>query len=309
MDDYDWNSWDSQAAEYLGSDAYESHETLDMSQFQGGQSYSPNSAMSNLGYVDQSSPEMSQADPDMWNSFSNNYLPSSNNQQMDFGQSLDPQGAITKLLGQSTPSYGMSTPSMQLPMNQPNSFNFDSNGVKQTLASIFNNKGFVTGLGALAEGYQNKKKAAALQQMVSQNRQPLDPFGSQRPFYQQQLQQAVQDPYSAPIVSAQVEQLKRAQDIKNAAAGRRSNSATTDPALMAAMAGVAQNYMNSLQTPAGANISPQGLSSLVSAQQQGINNDVNGYLSPALSAMGRSAGMDQNTKTLEALRELLTGGK
>lgn len=182
-------------------------------------------------------------------------------------------------------------------------------GIQNTLSSLFNNKGFVTGLGALAEGYQNKKKAAALQQMVSQNRQPLDPFGSQRPFYQQQLQQAVQNPYSAPIVSAQVEQLKRAQDIKNAAAGRRSNSATTDPALMAAMAGVAQNYMNSLQTPAGANISPQGLSSLMSAQQQGINNDVNGYLSPALSAMGRSAGIDQNTKTLEALRELLTGGK
>ena len=182
-------------------------------------------------------------------------------------------------------------------------------GIQNTLSGLFNNKGFVTGLGALAEGYQNKKKAAALQQLVQQNRQPLDPFGSQRPFYQQQLQQAVQNPYSAPIVSAQVEQLKRAQDIKNAAAGRRSNSATTDPALMAAMAGVAQNYMNSLQTPAGANISPQGLSSLISAQQQGINNDVNGYLSPALSAMGRSAGMDQNTKTLEALRELLTGGK
>lgn len=182
-------------------------------------------------------------------------------------------------------------------------------GIQNTLSGLFNNKGFVTGLGALAEGYQNKKKAAALQQLVQQNRQPLDPFGSQRPFYQQQLQQAVQDPYSAPIVSAQVEQLKRAQDIKNAAAGRRSNSATTDPALMAAMAGVAQNYMNSLQTPAGANIGPQGLSSLLSAQQQGINNDVNGYLSPALSALGRSAGVDQNTKTLEALRELLTGGR
>ena len=182
-------------------------------------------------------------------------------------------------------------------------------GIQNTLSGLFNNKGFVTGLGALAEGYQNKKKAAALQQLVQQNRQPLDPFGSQRPFYQQQLQQSVQDPYSSPIVSAQVEQLKRAQDIKNAAAGRRSNSATTDPALMAAMAGVAQNYMNSLQTPAGANISPQGLSSLMPAQQQGINNDVNGYLSPALSAMGRSAGVDQNTKTLEALRELLTGGR
>ena len=183
------------------------------------------------------------------------------------------------------------------------------NQAQNTLANIFNNKGFVTGLGSLAEGYQNKKKAAALQQMVQQNRQPLDPFGSQRPFYQQQLQQSVQDPYSSPIVSAQVEQLKRAQDIKNAAAGRRSNSATTDPALMAAMAGVAQNYMNSLQTPAGANISPQGLSSLMSAQQQGINNDVNGYLSPALSALAKSSGTDTNTKTLEALRELLSGGR
>ncbi len=182
-------------------------------------------------------------------------------------------------------------------------------GIQNTLAGLFNNKGFVTGLGALAEGYQNKKKAAALQQMVQQNRQPLDPFGSQRPFYQQQLQQSVQDPYSSPIVSAQVEQLKRAQDIKNAAAGRRSNSATTDPALMAAMAGVAQNYMNSLQTPAGANISPQGLSSLMSAQQQGINNDVNGYLSPALSALAKSSGTDTNTKTLEALREFLSGGR
>ena len=78
---------------------------------------------------------------------------------------------------------------------------------------------------------------------------------------------------------------------------------------MAAMAGVAQNYMNSLQTPAGANISPQGLSSLISAQQQGINNDVNGYLSPALSALAKSAGTDTNTKTLEALREFLSGGR
>ena len=183
------------------------------------------------------------------------------------------------------------------------------NQAQNTLANIFNNKGFVTGLGALAEGYQNKKKAAALQQLVQQNRQPLDPFGGQRQFYQQQLQQSVQDPYSSPIVSAQVEQLKRAQQIKDAQAGRRSNSATTDPALMAAMAGVAQNYMNSLQTPAGANISPQGLSSLMSAQQQGINAGVNGYMSPVLSALGKSAGTDQNTKTIEALREFLTGGK
>ena len=152
--------------------------------------------------------------------------------------------------------------------------------VQNTLANTFNNKGFVTGLGALAEGYQNKKKAAALQQMVNQNRQPLDPFGSQRPFYQQQLQQAVQDPYSAPIVRNQVDALAQAQRIADAKAGRRSNNATSSPALLAAQAQVAQNYINSLHTPSGANIGPQGLSSLIQPQMSGINADINGYLSP-----------------------------
>lgn len=158
-------------------------------------------------------------------------------------------------------------------------------GVQNTLSGLFNNKGFVTGLGALAEGYQNKKKAAALQQMVSQNRQPLDPFGSQRPFYQQQLQQAVQDPYSAPIVRDQVDALAQAQRIADAKAGRRSNNATSSPALLAAQAQVAQKYINSLYEPSGANIGPQGLSSLMSAQQQGINAGINNYLSPMSQAV------------------------
>lgn len=158
-------------------------------------------------------------------------------------------------------------------------------GVQNTLSGLFNNKGFVTGLGALAEGYQNKKKAAALQQMVNQNRQPLDPFGSQRPFYQQQLQQAVQDPYSAPIVRDQVDALAQAQRIADAKAGRRSNNATSSPALLAAQAQVAQKYIDSLYKPAGANIGPQGLSSLLSAQQQGINAGINNYLSPMSQAV------------------------
>ena len=157
--------------------------------------------------------------------------------------------------------------------------------VQNTLANIFNNKGFVTGLGALAEGYQNKKKAEALQNLVSQMRQPLDPFGSQRPFYQQQLQQTVQDPYSAPIVRNQVDALAQAQRIADAKAGRRSNNATSSPALLAAQAQVAQNYINSLHTPSGADIGPQGLSSLLSAQQQGITAGINNYLSPMSQAV------------------------
>ena len=153
-------------------------------------------------------------------------------------------------------------------------------GVQNTLAGLFNNKGFVTGLGALAEGYQNKKKASALQQLVSRMQPAMDPFGSQRPQYQAELQRAVQDPYSAPIVRNQADALAQAQQIKDAAAGRRSNSATSSPALLAAQAQVAQKYINSLYTPSGANIGPQGLGSLLQTQQQGVNAGVNGYLSP-----------------------------
>lgn len=183
------------------------------------------------------------------------------------------------------------------------------NQAQQTLVGLFNNKGFVTGLGALAEGYQNKKKASALQNLVSQMRQPLDPFGSQRPQYQAELSRAVQDPYSAPIVRNQVDALAQAQAIKDAAAGRRSNSATSSPALLAAQAQVAQKYIDSLYTPSGANIGPQGLSSLLQTQQQGINAGVNGYMSPLLSALAKNAGTDQNTQRLEALKKFLAGGE
>lgn len=178
-------------------------------------------------------------------------------------------------------------------------------GVQNTLANLFNNKAFVSGIGALMEGSQNKKKATMTQQMVRQMQPAMDPFGAQRAQYQQELARTMQDPYSAPIVRDQVEQLKRAQAIKDAAAGRRSNSATTDPALMAAMAGVAQKYMDSLYTPAGANINPSGLSSLISAMQQGNNADVNGYISPLLSAVGYNAGNNTTNADIQAIKEKL----
>lgn len=180
--------------------------------------------------------------------------------------------------------------------------------VQNTLANIFNNKGFVTGLGALAEGYQNKKKASALQQLVSRMQPAMDPFGSQRAQYQTELSNAVQNPYSAPIVRQQVDALQQAQAIKDAQAGRRSNSATSSPALLAAQAQIAQKYIDSLYTPSGANIGPQGLSSLLQTQQQGINSGVNGYMSPILSALAKNAGTDQNTQRLEALKAFLAGG-
>ena len=178
-------------------------------------------------------------------------------------------------------------------------------GVQNTLANLFNNKAFVSGIGALMEGSQNKKKATMTQQMVRQMQPAMDPFGAQRAQYQQELARTMQDPYSAPIVRDQVEQLKRAQAIKDAAAGRRSNSATSDPALIAAMAGVAQKYMDSLYTPAGANINPSGLSSLITAMQQGNNADINGYISPIMSALGYNAGNNTTNADIQAIKEKL----
>lgn len=195
---------------------------------------------------------------------------------------------------------GIPTPEMDASTMQGG---WDTQGLQDTLAKLFNNKGAISGLGAIVEGMQNKKKAKALQDLATRYQGAMDPFGGQRAFYQQQLQQAVQDPYSAPIVKSQVDQLQRAQAIKDAAAGRRSNSATSNPALLAAQAAVAQKYMDSLQTPAGANISPSGLSSILGTRAQASNYDVNGMLSPILSALAKNAGTDKNTQTLDALRK------
>lgn len=161
------------------------------------------------------------------------------------------------------------------------------------LGGLFTGKGGSAILGALAEGRQNKKYVQGVKDVVGQQQQTIDPFGSQRPFYQQQLQQSVANPYSSKIVSDQVAALKSAQDRKNAAAGRRSNSAGTDPELLRAMADIAMKYQQQLYTPAGANINPNmaGLSALLGANKQ----NTNGYISPLLSALGFNVGGNANS--------------
>lgn len=169
-------------------------------------------------------------------------------------------------------------------------------------------QGLVAGLGALMEGRQNKKQAAGMQQIVQQQQQRLSPYdvqstgasqmgaSSMRDAMQQKLAAAMQDPYGQPMVKAQVDQIARAQAIKDAAAGRRSNSATSDPAMLAAQAQIAQQYINSLQNPAGANISPNssGLEALLQAQKY----DTNGYASPLMSALGYTTGVATNTSQM-----------
>lgn len=163
--------------------------------------------------------------------------------------------------------------------NAPN-----AGSIQNTLAGIFsgaqNNPALMgKGLAAIMEGVQNKKKQSAMRANASQ----LDPWGSQRGFYQQQAQSTVTDPFSSPIVKAQVEQLQNAQNIKDAAAGRRSNSLTSSPAVMAEMAKIAQQYQAQMAQQGGANINPSGLSTTLNAGSQA---DINGYISPLLTALG-----------------------
>jgi len=163
--------------------------------------------------------------------------------------------------------------------------------ISTTLSSIFNNpnamKMGAAGLSALLEGYQNKKKAAAMQQAAKQ----IDPWASQRPFYQQQAQAAVTNPYDSPIVKAQIEQLQNAQNIKDAQAGRRSNSLTSSPAVMAEMARIAQAYQAQMANQGGATIQPSGLAQTLGAAS---TYDANGYLSPLAALLGNYAQSNVN---------------
>ena len=178
--------------------------------------------------------------------------------------------------------------------------------ISQTLSGLFNNPQALgmagKGVAALFEGYQNKKKAEAMKQLAKNP--ALDPFGSQRQFYQQQAQQAVTNPYDSPIVKAQIEQLQNAQNIKDAAAGRRSNMLTSSPAVMAEMAKIAQNYQQQMAVQGGANIAPSG--GLAEILSKGTTYDTNGYISPLLTAAGYGV-QDNALANLTAEQKKLLG--
>lgn len=255
-----------------------------------GQSYAPDSLMSNIGYSTPSA-DMSTM-PSDFDSLQYMYDNPTNIDGQSYGQSFAPGSVMDNLTQQNTPSWGMSTPGGEIPNNQ--------GGISQALSDLFNNKKTMTGIGVLFEGFQNMQKANAMQGLASRMQGAMDPFGKQRPGYQAQLAASIQNPYSSPIVRAQVEQLQRAQAAKDAAAGRRSNSATSSPAMLAAQAQIAQNYINSLMQPAGAGIDPsKGLASLLSVQQSGINAGINNFISPALAEYQKQQSFDQ-------LKELLT---
>ena len=158
------------------------------------------------------------------------------------------------------------------------------------------------GVAALAAGYQNKKLAGNMQQAASK----LDPWASQRPFYQQQAQQAVTNPYDSPIVKAQIEQLQREQDIKDAQAGRRSNSLTSSPAVMAAMAQIAQQYQNQMAQQGGAGINTSASATVLSSA---ANADASGYISPIAQLFGYKTDKETNKYTLTDIIKAVQGAK
>ena len=205
----------------------------------------------------------------------------------------------------SNPSYNYNGNSPQfqaMPIDTSNPFG----SISQTLAGLFNNPQALglagKGVAALFEGYQNKKKAEAMQKLASNP--ALDPFGSQRQFYQQQAQQAVTNPYDSPIVKAQIAQLQNAQNIKDAQAGRRSNMLTSSPAVMAEMAKIAQNYQQQMAVQGGANIAPSG--GLAEILSKGTTYDANGYISPLLTAAGYGV-QDNALANLTAEQKKLLG--
>jgi len=167
--------------------------------------------------------------------------------------------------------------------------------ISQTLQKLFTNPALLSkGLGALVEGYQNKKNANTLTNAANSTK--IDPFGSQRAQYQQELQNTVQNPYSSAIVKSQVDNLQRQQAIKDAAAGRRSNSLSSAPSVLAAQAQIAQNYMNQLGTLAGANIAPSS-SSYANLMSNAANSGTNSYTSPLLYALTSALTSNGSNKT------------
>ena len=172
------------------------------------------------------------------------------------------------------------------------------NGQRQGAGGLLNSTGLGSIIGAILTGKQNTQNAAQSKKIIDQQQASTDPFASQRPFYQQQLMQSITNPYSTPIVADQVKALKLEQDRKNAAAGRRSNSATTDPQLLRAMAEVAQKYQNSLYQPAGATFRPDmtGFKELLAAN----NQKTEGYISPLLSALGFNQQGNNNSANMDS---------
>lgn len=278
---WDDNSTDLENSD-MGNDSYYSMDTDSMGQSLQPQKFSfdnmtdysnPDGISSLFNMGNQWSPDINQQQTDY--NFPGYSAPDLGNQGAS-GNDINWMGALSKIMGGSGPGQTKQ-------IGNPNAGSQDM--LTKILGSLGGLKGMF-GLGsALMTGQQNKQSADNTNRIVQQQQARQDPFASQRPFYQQQLQQSVTNPYGSAIVSDQLKQMQALQARKDAAAGRRSNTAFGNPALMAEAAKAALADRQSLMAPAGANINPNqiGLQDLLGASQL----QTQGTMSPLMSAIGK----------------------
>lgn len=139
---------------------------------------------------------------------------------------------------------------------------------------------FKLGAGIL-EFLQKRQQAKALNQAAAR----MDPFGSQRPFYQEQLQQTYTDPnayMNRPEARLQLQALEKALARRDAKSGRRSQYGSRALELAQAQAKLLSDYRSPLAAAAGVNIAPGGaqlLSDAARTKQEAVGAPIQSVLS------------------------------
>jgi len=313
-DEFNWDDFDAQSNEYLGSSDYQ------------GDAFTTDDGMSWGGQGDYNSQYNFDQVQQPQEQYSNMFGGGLSDMFSMQGIGGIPQGTFN--LPQSGQQFGFNGEGVGVqPYEQGMAPEYGTglSGLSNILGGLFNGQSGITGkqLGtigaALLEGRSNRRMASQIPQAVQQQQQRTSPYdvasagassmgaNSMRDAMQQKLAAAMTDPYGQPIVKSQVDQIARVQAIKDAAAGRRSNTATSSPAMMAEQAKVAQNYINSLQQPAGAGINPssQGLEQIMQALKYGAQ----GTTSPMMSALGYNTGTNQNSAAMQQIMEMMSKHK
>jgi hypothetical protein len=144
------------------------------------------------------------------------------------------------------------------------------------------------GLASLYTMQQGNQKAEQLREAAKQQ----DPFGAQRPFYQQQLQSTYSNPRAfmeTPESRLQMDSMRKQLERMDAKAGRRSQYGARAVQLATEQAKQLANYRSGLQAAAGTGITGQGAGQLYSS--------------------AADAQMNANSAPFQALSDIFTGGQ
>lgn len=179
-------------------------------------------------------------------------------------------------------------------------------GIQSFLKELFTGKNGVknsaTGisglLGAFSQMQQNSQNRQLGQQMLTR----MDPFGSQRPQYQQLLSDSYTNPngvLATPEIAGQLAQMRKAIEAKDAAGGRRSQYGEREVQLAQQAAKLMQGYRSQLLGSSGANISPNA--QLGAGLISGANSSNSSAMNPLMSAAGNIINGDSIDSLLNQL--------